>query len=140
MGYGTLPGLLITDTTEAAQKWNLSSSPHRRRRSGDDSIGPDEHPIFPNGYAAILNKSPPPAPPAFLRRIGVKELTGVGKSRERPLRTFESRVEFPFRVCLSDGGAFRNSSGDPGGNNVPDSTSMVWGSILFCALLLGQKM
>lgn len=63
----------------AAQKWNLSSSPHRRRRSGDENITYDDHPIFPNGYAAILNKSPPPAPPAFLRRIGVKELTGVGK-------------------------------------------------------------
>lgn len=63
----------------AAQKWNLSSSPHRRRRSGDESINPDEQPIFPNGYAALLLKSPPPAPPAFLRRIGVKELGGVGK-------------------------------------------------------------
>lgn len=63
----------------AAQKLNLSSSPHRRRRSGDENIGPEEHPIFPNGYAALLLKSPPPAPPALLRRIGVKELTGVGK-------------------------------------------------------------
>lgn len=63
----------------AAQKLNLSSSPHRRRRSGDENIGPDELPIFPNGYAALLLKSPPPAPPALLRRIGVKELTGVGK-------------------------------------------------------------
>ncbi|KYQ46802.1 hypothetical protein ALC60_14186, partial [Trachymyrmex zeteki] len=63
----------------AAQKLNLSSSPHRRRRSGDENIGSDELPIFPNGYAALLLKSPPPAPPALLRRIGVKELTGVGK-------------------------------------------------------------
>lgn len=63
----------------AAQKLNLSSSPHRRRRSGDENIGSDEQPIFPNGYAALLLKSPPPAPPALLRRIGVKELTGVGK-------------------------------------------------------------
>ncbi|RLU22250.1 hypothetical protein DMN91_004528 [Ooceraea biroi] len=67
----------------AAQKLNLSSSPHRRRRSGDENIGPDELPIFPNGYAALLLKSPPPAPPALLRRIGVKELTGVGKALER---------------------------------------------------------
>lgn len=65
--------------SRAAQKLNLSSSPHRRRRSGDENIGPDELPIFPNGYAALLLKSPPPAPPALLRRIGVKELTGVGK-------------------------------------------------------------
>ncbi|KOX73042.1 hypothetical protein WN51_01764 [Melipona quadrifasciata] len=63
----------------AAQKLNLSSSPHRRRRSGDENINSDEQPIFPNGYAALLLKSPPPAPPALLRRIGVKELTGVGK-------------------------------------------------------------
>jgi len=65
--------------SRAAQKLNLSSSPHRRRRSGDENIGSDELPIFPNGYAALLLKSPPPAPPALLRRIGVKELTGVGK-------------------------------------------------------------
>ncbi|KAG7213668.1 hypothetical protein KM043_002912 [Ampulex compressa] len=68
-----------SSTCRAAQKLNLSSSPHRRRRSGDENIGPDEQPIFPNGYAALLLKSPPPAPPALLRRIGVKELTGVGK-------------------------------------------------------------
>ncbi|EFN60731.1 hypothetical protein EAG_09370, partial [Camponotus floridanus] len=67
----------------AAQKLNLSSSPHRRRRSGDENIGSDELPIFPNGYAALLLKSPPPAPPALLRRIGVKELTGVGKKTSR---------------------------------------------------------
>ncbi|KYM78322.1 hypothetical protein ALC53_10977 [Atta colombica] len=65
----------------AAQKLNLSSSPHRRRRSGDENIGSDELPIFPNGYAALLLKSPPPAPPALLRRIGVKELTGIGKAK-----------------------------------------------------------
>ncbi|XP_012058440.1 PREDICTED: kinesin-like protein CG14535 [Atta cephalotes] len=66
--------------SSAAQKLNLSSSPHRRRRSGDENIGSDELPIFPNGYAALLLKSPPPAPPALLRRIGVKELTGIGKT------------------------------------------------------------
>ncbi|KAK0082857.1 hypothetical protein PV325_009733 [Microctonus aethiopoides] len=76
----------------AAQKWNLSSSPHRRRRSGDETISADDQPLFPNGYAALLLKSPPPAPPAFLRRIGVKELTGVGKlvalSKHRYTREF----------------------------------------------------
>ncbi|KAI4495080.1 hypothetical protein M0804_001281 [Polistes exclamans] len=69
----------IPRRSRAAQKLNLSSSPHRRRRSGDENIGPEEQLIFPNGYAALLLKSPPPAPPALLRRIGVKELTGVGK-------------------------------------------------------------
>ncbi|XP_071566947.1 uncharacterized protein [Temnothorax nylanderi] len=81
----------------AAQKLNLSSSPHRRRRSGDENIGPDELPIFPNGYAALLLKSPPPAPPALLRRIGVKELTGVGK------------VKVMLRVSPGDGGSFFNA-------------------------------
>lgn len=75
--YVTLVFVLVH--FRAAQKLNLSSSPHRRRRSGDENIGSDEQPIFPNGYAALLLKSPPPAPPALLRRIGVKELTGVGK-------------------------------------------------------------
>ncbi|GAB1868754.1 Kinesin-like protein CG14535 [Camponotus japonicus] len=79
------------ESPRAAQKLNLSSSPHRRRRSGDENIGSDELPIFPNGYAALLLKSPPPAPPALLRRIGVKELTGVGKVS-------------PYRYC-SLGGA-----------------------------------
>lgn len=75
--YGNVGVVLVH--FRAAQKLNLSSSPHRRRRSGDENIGSDEQPIFPNGYAALLLKSPPPAPPALLRRIGVKELTGVGK-------------------------------------------------------------
>ncbi|OXU30075.1 hypothetical protein TSAR_013513 [Trichomalopsis sarcophagae] len=65
---------------EASQKLNLSSSPHRRRRSGDENAALDEQAIYPNGYAAMLLKSPPPAPPALLRRIGVKELSGVGKA------------------------------------------------------------
>lgn len=103
---------LVLVNFRAAQKLNLSSSPHRRRRSGDENIGSDEQPIFPNGYAALLLKSPPPAPPALLRRIGVKELTGVGKvsrhhlsssssssshlssrSFERLIRSFVSRGE-----------------------------------------------
>ncbi|XP_029032702.2 uncharacterized protein LOC114871226 isoform X2 [Osmia bicornis bicornis] len=81
----------------AAQKLNLSSSPHRRRRSGDENIGSDELPIFPNGYAALLLKSPPPAPPALLRRIGVKELTGVGK------------VKVMLKVSPGEGGSFFNA-------------------------------
>ncbi|XP_076766277.1 uncharacterized protein LOC143433053 isoform X2 [Xylocopa sonorina] len=81
----------------AAQKLNLSSSPHRRRRSGDENIGSDELPIFPNGYAALLLKTPPPAPPALLRRIGVKELTGVGK------------VKVMLKVSHGEGGSFFNA-------------------------------
>ncbi|XP_046591946.1 uncharacterized protein LOC107217886 [Neodiprion lecontei] len=81
----------------AAQKLNLSSSPHRRRRSGDEGIASDEQPISPNGYAALLLKSPPPAPPALLRRIGVKELTGVGK------------VKVMLRVSSGEGGSFFNA-------------------------------
>ncbi|XP_015113333.1 kinesin-like protein CG14535 isoform X1 [Diachasma alloeum] len=80
----------------AAQKWNLSSSPHRRRRSGDENVGSEE-PVFPNGYGALLLKSPPPAPPAFLRRIGVKEMTGVGK------------VKVMLRVSSGEGGSFFNA-------------------------------
>ncbi|XP_076672113.1 uncharacterized protein LOC143371115 isoform X2 [Andrena cerasifolii] len=81
----------------AAQKLNLSSSPHRRRRSGDENIGSEEQTIFPNGYAALLIKSPPPAPPALLRRIGVKELTGVGK------------VKVMLKVSPGEGGSFFNA-------------------------------
>ncbi|XP_048506974.1 uncharacterized protein LOC105687336 isoform X2 [Athalia rosae] len=81
----------------AAQKLNLSSSPHRRRRSGDEGSTQDEQPISPNGYAALLLKSPPPAPPALLRRIGVKELTGVGK------------VKVMLRVSSGEGGSFFNA-------------------------------
>lgn len=61
----------------AAQKLNLSSSPHRRKRhsSGDDEcLG---------GFSGVIQRTPPPVPPALLRRIGVKEITGVGKVRIR---------------------------------------------------------
>lgn len=56
----------------AAQKLNLSSSPHRRKRhnSEDGDL---------TGFCGVLQRSPPPVPPALLRRIGVKEITGVGK-------------------------------------------------------------
>ncbi|XP_017778946.1 PREDICTED: kinesin-like protein CG14535 [Nicrophorus vespilloides] len=63
------------DAGRAAQKLNLSSSPHRRKRtnSEDDSTG----------FCGTLQRSPPPVPPALLRRIGVKEITGVGKVGRR---------------------------------------------------------
>ncbi|KAJ8676729.1 hypothetical protein QAD02_012516 [Eretmocerus hayati] len=72
---------------EAAHKLGSTSSPaHRRRRSGDEgsaAVDEQQHQqqqsIPPNGYAAMLIKSPPPAPAALLRRIGVKERSGVGK-------------------------------------------------------------
>ncbi|XP_060531879.1 LOW QUALITY PROTEIN: kinesin-like protein CG14535 [Cylas formicarius] len=56
----------------AAQKLNLSSSPHRRRRYNSDEADS-------GGFCGVLQRSPPPVPPALLRRIGVKEVTGVGK-------------------------------------------------------------
>lgn len=108
--YGNVGVVLVH--FRAAQKLNLSSSPHRRRRSGDENIGSDEQPIFPNGYAALLLKSPPPAPPALLRRIGVKELTGVGKVSSHHLsdRPFESAGigRAPF-ARWNESGPFVNS-------------------------------
>ncbi|XP_025830846.1 kinesin-like protein CG14535 isoform X2 [Agrilus planipennis] len=56
----------------AAQKLNLSSSPHRKKRiSSEDAEAA--------GFCGALQRAPPPVPPALLRRIGVKEVTGVGK-------------------------------------------------------------
>ncbi|KAL3266121.1 hypothetical protein HHI36_010307, partial [Cryptolaemus montrouzieri] len=55
----------------AAQKLNLSSSPHRRKRYNSE----DEA----TGFCGVLQRNPPPVPPALLRRLGVKEVTGVGK-------------------------------------------------------------
>ncbi|XP_063531406.1 kinesin-like protein CG14535 isoform X1 [Cydia strobilella] len=48
-----------------------SSSPHRQRRREEDAS--------PAGFSAALHKTPPAPPPALLRRLGVKEPTGVGK-------------------------------------------------------------
>ena len=70
---------MIIFTSRTAQKLNLPSSLHRRRRSGDENAGPEEQALYLHGYAAMLHKSPPPAPSALLRRIGVKEVSGVGK-------------------------------------------------------------
>ncbi|XP_069691784.1 kinesin-like protein CG14535 isoform X3 [Periplaneta americana] len=74
-----------TSSTRAAQKLNLTSSPHRRKRhsSGEDDGG--------TGFSAALRRAPPPVPPALLRRIGVKEVTGVGK------------VKVMLRVCGPSG-------------------------------------
>ncbi|KAF5292497.1 hypothetical protein FQR65_LT01641 [Abscondita terminalis] len=56
----------------AAQKLNLSSSPHRRKRHNSDDVES-------SGFCGVLQRCPPPVPPALLRRIGVKEVSGVGK-------------------------------------------------------------
>ncbi|XP_045480277.1 kinesin-like protein CG14535 isoform X2 [Harmonia axyridis] len=56
----------------AAQKLNLSSSPHRRKRYNSDDGDA-------TGFCGVLQRSPPPVPPALLRRLGVREVTGVGK-------------------------------------------------------------
>ncbi|XP_023723787.1 uncharacterized protein LOC111873360 isoform X3 [Cryptotermes secundus] len=86
----------------AAQKLNLTSSPHRRKRhsSGEDDPG--------TGFSAAIRRAPPPVPPALLRRIGVKEVTGVGK------------VKVMLRVC---GGATCGpvTSGAPTGGNTATS-------------------
>ncbi|KAG6455527.1 kinesin-like protein CG14535 isoform X2 [Manduca sexta] len=47
-----------------------SGSPHRERRRREDDAA---------GFSAALHRAPPPPPPALLRRLGVKEPTGVGK-------------------------------------------------------------
>ncbi|XP_067009500.2 kinesin-like protein CG14535 [Anabrus simplex] len=70
----------------AAQKLNLSSSPHRRKRhsSGEDVDGTTTN---ASGFSAVIHRTPPPVPPALLRRIGVKEVSGIGK------------VKVMLRVC-----------------------------------------
>ncbi|ENN78891.1 hypothetical protein YQE_04651, partial [Dendroctonus ponderosae] len=68
-----MQSFLVSLFVRAAQKLNLSSSPHRRKRHNSDEADP-------GGFCGALQKCPPPVPPALLRRIGVKEVTGVGKS------------------------------------------------------------
>ncbi|CAH0702596.1 unnamed protein product [Spodoptera exigua] len=62
--------LLGTSTAKCS-----GGSPHRERRRRDDDA------TTPGGFSAALHRTPPPPPPALLRRLGVKEPTGVGKSR-----------------------------------------------------------
>ncbi|XP_057672094.1 kinesin-like protein CG14535 [Diorhabda carinulata] len=54
------------------QKTNVCSSPHRRKRYSSE--GADE-----SGFAGTIQRTPPPVPPALIRRIGVREVTGLGK-------------------------------------------------------------
>nr|XP_026484070.1 kinesin-like protein CG14535 isoform X1 [Vanessa tameamea] len=49
-----------------------SGSPHRERRKREEES-------VSSGFSAALHRTPPPPPPALLRRLGVKEPTGVGK-------------------------------------------------------------
>ncbi|CAH2107994.1 unnamed protein product [Euphydryas editha] len=49
-----------------------SGSPHRERRRREEDVS--------SGFSAALHRTPPPPPPALLRRLGVKEPTGVGKT------------------------------------------------------------
>lgn len=65
--------------SRAAQKLNLnssssSSSPHRRKRHSSED---EDYPI--GGFSGVIQRTPPPVPPALLRRIGVKEISSVGK-------------------------------------------------------------
>ncbi|XP_066252648.1 kinesin-like protein CG14535 isoform X2 [Euwallacea similis] len=80
----------------AAQKLNLSSSPHRRKRYNSDDADP-------GGFCGALQKCPPPVPPALLRRIGVKEVTGVGKVKVM------LRVSNPPQNSLQDTGGASNN-------------------------------
>ncbi|KAG8280604.1 hypothetical protein J6590_077596 [Homalodisca vitripennis] len=59
----------------------MSYSPHRRRKVEDD---------VSQGFCAALQRSPPPVPPALLRRIGGKEVTGVGKQYDTTNRYSKS--------------------------------------------------
>ncbi|CAF4846485.1 unnamed protein product [Pieris macdunnoughi] len=49
-------------------------SPHRERRRRE------EEPQA-SGFSGALHRTPPHPPPALLRRLGVKEPTGVGKDK-----------------------------------------------------------
>lgn len=57
-----------TSTTKCS-----NGSPHRERRRRDEDA------TTSGGFSAALHRIPPPPPPALLRRLGVKEPTGVGK-------------------------------------------------------------
>ncbi|KAK9891605.1 hypothetical protein WA026_015566 [Henosepilachna vigintioctopunctata] len=70
-GGGYDPRALVVT---AAQKLNLTSSPHRRKRYNSEDGDA-------TGFCGVLQRNPPPVPPALLRRLGMKEVTGVGKVR-----------------------------------------------------------
>ncbi|XP_026732577.1 kinesin-like protein CG14535 isoform X1 [Trichoplusia ni] len=70
VGYPQPQQQQITRTSTAKCS---GGSPHRERRRRD------EDGTTLSGFSAALHRAPPPPPPALLRRLGVKEPTGVGK-------------------------------------------------------------
>ncbi|KAI8422551.1 hypothetical protein MSG28_006351, partial [Choristoneura fumiferana] len=66
-----------------------SGSPHRQRRREEDAGSA-------SGFCAALHKAPPPPPPALLRRLGVKEPTGVGK----PAKSFHLRHSLRYDLIM----------------------------------------
>ncbi|XP_067009925.2 kinesin-like protein CG14535 [Anabrus simplex] len=81
-----------TESGRAAQKLNLSTSPQHKHRTEDVDASFTE-------FTAAIHQSPPPVPPALLRRIGVREVTGIGK------------VKVMLRVCSSAASGTSNCNG-----------------------------
>lgn len=54
----------------ASPKLSMGSSPHRKKRLTTEAEG---------GFSSALAKHPPPIPPPLLRRLGSKEISGLGK-------------------------------------------------------------
>ncbi|XP_073988987.1 kinesin-like protein CG14535 isoform X2 [Rhodnius prolixus] len=57
-------------TVMASPKLSMGSSPHRKKRLTTEAEG---------GFSSALAKHPPPIPPPLLRRLGSKEISGLGK-------------------------------------------------------------
>ncbi|KAK6490188.1 kinesin-like protein KIF26B [Huso huso] len=80
----------------AAQKLNLSSKKKKHRSSPSYVCDP---PLFPTNFSAILQSSPPPAPPCLLRAVNkVKDNPGLGK------------VKVMLRICPAPAGVTSESS------------------------------
>lgn len=58
----------------SASTSSSTSTPHKKKRHEEEGEGKV-------GFSGVLYRSPPQVPPALLRKIGVKETTGVGKVR-----------------------------------------------------------
>ncbi|XP_068085251.1 kinesin-like protein CG14535 [Anabrus simplex] len=101
-----------SESPRAAQKLNLSSSPHRRKRqsTGEDVDGSTTN---VTGFSAVIHRTPPPVPPALLRRIGVREVSGVGK------------VKVMLRVC---GGSNPSTTSTSDANGIPATTTTQFSS------------
>ncbi|XP_058881895.1 kinesin-like protein KIF26B isoform X1 [Acipenser ruthenus] len=80
----------------AAQKLNLSSKKKKHRPSPSYVCDP---PLFPTNFSAILQSSPPPAPPCLLRAVNkVKDNPGLGK------------VKVMLRICPAPAGVTSESN------------------------------